>query len=278
MAEHRGSIRCRVGEAGVRVRTISTVGPGPMTELRNPVFCAIDTTDTNKATRLAARIGDTVGGIKLGLEFFTSQGRKGVEEVRKAGDSPLFLDLKFHDIPNTVAGAIRASVQLRPAIVNVHAAGGRAMMEAAARAATEAAEEFLVPRPLVLAVTVLTSMDDDDLAGTGVQRSVSDQVRALAELAQNSGMDGVVCSAHEARILRADRGSAFKLLCPGVRPHGAVADDQKRIMTPAEALNAGADYLVIGRPITAQADPESAARAIINDLPSRSVGPAEYDI
>lgn len=241
-----------------------------MTDLRNPVFCAIDTTDLNKATRLAARIGDTVGGIKLGLEFFTAQGRKGVEQVGKAGDAPLFLDLKFHDIPNTVAGAIRAATQLRPAIVNVHAAGGRVMMEAAARAATEAAEEFLVPRPLVLAVTVLTSMDDEDLAGTGVSRPVSDQVRALAELAQNSGMDGVVCSPHEASVLRADRGSAFKLLCPGVRPHGSAADDQKRIMTPTEALEAGADYLVIGRPITAHQDPEGAARSIVNDLPRRT--------
>ncbi|EKV28076.1 Orotidine 5'-phosphate decarboxylase [Caenispirillum salinarum AK4] len=238
-----------------------------MTPLRNPVFCALDTTDLNKATRMAARIGDTVGGIKLGLEFFTAQGRKGVEQVRKAGDAPLFLDLKFHDIPNTVAGAIRAATQLKPAIVNVHAAGGRVMMEAAARAATEAAEEFLVPRPLVLAVTVLTSMDDEDLAGTGVDRPVPDQVRALAELAQNSGMDGVVCSPHEASVLRADRGSAFKLLCPGVRPHGSAPDDQKRIMTPAEALEAGADYLVIGRPITAHQDPEGAAQSIIADLP-----------
>lgn len=137
-----------------------------------------------------------------------------------------------------------------------------------------------MPRPLVLAVTVLTSMDDDDLAGAGVNRSVSDQVRALAELAQNSGMDGVVCSAHEAAVLRADRGAAFKLLCPGVRPHGSAPDDQKRIMTPAEALEAGADYLVIGRPITAHQDPEGAAQSIINDLPkpSSSTGNTEYEI
>lgn len=238
-----------------------------MTALRNPVFCAIDTTDLNAATRLAARIGDTVGGIKLGLEFFTSQGRRGVEQVAKASEAPLFLDLKFHDIPNTVAGAIRAAVQLRPAIVNVHAAGGRTMMQAAARAASDAAAEFAVPRPMVLAVTVLTSMDDDDLAGTGVGRAVTDQVRALAALAKESGIDGVVCSPREATLLRADLGPDFKLLCPGVRPHWAGADDQKRIMTPAEAVAAGADYLVVGRPITAAADPIAAAEKIVSELP-----------
>lgn len=238
-----------------------------MLQLRNPVFCALDTTDLNTATRLAARLGDTVGGIKLGLEFFTAQGRKGVEEVRKAGGSPIFLDLKFHDIPNTVAGAVRAAARLRVSVVNVHAAGGRVMMQAAARAAVEAAEEHAVPRPLVLAVTVPTSMDDADLAETGVDSPVADQVRRLAELAQNSGMDGVVCSPHEAAVLRADRGPSFKLLCPGVRPHWAGADDQKRIMTPADAIDAGADYLVIGRPITAAPDPIGAAQNIIAELP-----------
>lgn len=241
-----------------------------MIQLRNPVFCAIDTTDLNKATRLAARIGDTVGGLKLGLEFFTSQGRRGVEQVAKASEAPLFLDLKFHDIPNTVAGAIRAAVSLKPAIVNVHAGGGRTMMQAAVKAASEAAAEFGVARPLVLAVTVLTSMDDGDLSETGVARPVSDQVRALASLARESGIDGVVCSPHEASVLRADLGTDFKLLCPGVRPHWAGADDQKRIMTPAEAMEAGADYLVVGRPITAAAEPIAAAEKIVSELPRRN--------
>lgn len=243
-----------------------------MIQLRNPVFCALDTTDLNQATRLAARIGDTVGGIKLGLEFFTSQGRRGVEQVAKASEAPLFLDLKFHDIPNTVAGAIRASVQLKPAIVNVHAAGGRVMMEAAARAATEAAAEFGVPRPMVLAVTVLTSMDAGDLGETGVSRTVADHVRGLAALAQAAGIDGVVCSPHEAAVLRADLGPDFKLLCPGVRPHWAAANDQKRIMTPAEAMAAGADFLVVGRPITGAADPIAAAEKIVSELPHRHGG------
>lgn len=245
-----------------------------MLSLRNPVFCALDTTDLTQATRLAARLGDTVGGLKLGLEFFTAQGRKGVEQVRKAGDCPIFLDLKFHDIPNTVAGAVRAAAQLRVSIVNVHAAGGRTMMRAAARAAAEAAEEFAVPRPMVLAVTVLTSMDDADLLETGVDRPVEDQVRAMAELVHECGLDGVVCSPHEASTLRADRGPSFKLLCPGVRPHWAGADDQKRIMTPADAIAAGADYLVVGRPITAAADPIGAAQNIISELPEPADGVA----
>lgn len=240
-----------------------------MLKLRNPVFCALDTTELNKATRLAARLGDTVGGIKLGLEFFVAQGRRGVEEVRKAGDCPIFLDLKFHDIPNTVAGAIRAAALLKVSVVNVHAAGGRVMMQAAARAAVEAAEENAVPRPMVLAVTVPTSMDDGDLLETGVETTVADQVRRLAELAQISGLDGVVCSPHEAAVLRADRGPSFKLLCPGVRPHWAGADDQKRIMTPTDAMAAGADYLVIGRPITAAPDPIGAAQNIIAELPEQ---------
>jgi len=236
-------------------------------KLRNPVFCALDTPEIGHATSWAAKLADTVGGIKLGLEFFNAQGPKGVNEVMRASAGlPLFLDLKFHDIPNTVAGAVNAVVPLKPFMINVHAAGGRAMMEAAAKAARDAAEKHIVDRPLVIGVTVLTSMDDADLNEAGVSGSAFDQVRRLAELAKISGLDGVVCSPHEASALRKDLGPNFKLVTPGVRPAWAAANDQKRVMTPSEAVNAGADVVVVGRPITAAPDPAAAAKRIVMEL------------
>ncbi|MCA0202354.1 MAG: orotidine-5'-phosphate decarboxylase [Proteobacteria bacterium] len=235
-------------------------------KLRNPIFCAIDTTEVSVATSLAAKVGDCVGGLKLGLEFFTANGIKGVQQVQKASGLPIFLDQKFHDIPNTVAGAVRAACQLGIAMLTIHTSGGRAMMEAAAKAATDAAHEFPKPRPVIIGVTVLTSMDDDDLAATGVNSPVGDQVRRLAELAKTSGLDGIVCSPLEAEMLRADLGPGFKLVTPGVRPLWAAANDQKRFMSPADALKAGADYLVIGRPITAAADPAAAATRIAAEI------------
>ena len=238
--------------------------------LRNPIFCAIDTDDVAAAKSLASRIAGAVGGIKLGLQFFTAHGPHGVAAVQKAASAPLFLDLKFHDIPNTVAGAVRAVVPLAPAIINVHAAGGRAMMAAAAAAATESAARHGVARPRVIAVTVLTSMDESDLAQTGVGASPLEQVRRLAALAQTAGLDGVVCSPQEAAVLRADLGPDFLLVTPGVRPSGTAANDQKRTMTPAEAIAAGASYLVIGRPITDAADPADAASRIAAELGARS--------
>jgi orotidine-5'-phosphate decarboxylase len=236
------------------------------TKLRNPIFCAIDTTEVSVATNLAAKVGDCVGGLKLGLEFFTANGIKGVQQVQKASGLPIFLDQKFHDIPNTVAGAVRAACQLGIAMLTIHTCGGRAMMEAAAKAATDAAHEFPKPRPMIIGVTVLTSMDDGDLSATGVTSPVSEQVRRLAELAKVSGLDGIVCSPLEAEMLRADLGPGFKLVTPGVRPLWAPANDQKRFMSPADALKAGADYLVIGRPITAAADPAAAATRIAAEI------------
>lgn len=234
----------------------------------NPLYVALDTADLHQATRLAAALADVAGGLKLGLEFFTAHGVKGVRHIGKAtGDLPIFLDLKFHDIPNTVAGAIRAACAARPAIVNVHATGGRAMMEAAAKAARDGAEEHVVPRPLVIAVTVLTSLDQDDLGEAGVTRSVSEQVVELAKLAKESGLDGVVCSAHEAAAIRAACGPRFKLIVPGVRPTWAATNDQKRVMTPAEAITEGADILVVGRPVTGAASPCDAAKQVLRELP-----------
>ncbi len=236
------------------------------TMLRNPIFCAVDTPDIGIATTWAAQIGDHVGGIKLGLEFISAHGPKGIQQVMKASDLPVFLDVKFHDIPNTVAGAVKAIAAARPFMIDVHASGGRAMMQAAAEAASQAAYDLVVPRPLVIGITVLTSLSDDDLVECGVGSAPDEQALRLAVLAKESGLDGVVCSPREAGRIRAECGPNFKLVTPGVRPNGSAANDQKRVMTPDQALEEGADYLVIGRPITAADDPAAAAQRIVTAL------------
>ena len=225
----------------------------------NPIICAIDTTDIPAAKKLVGDVRGSVGAVKLGLEFFVANGAAGVREV--AGDAPLFLDLKFHDIPNTVAGAVRATRSINAFMMTVHAAGGKAMLQAAKKAALE-----LPNKPMIIAVTVLTSLDQNDVASIGVSHSLSDQVKKLANLAQESGVDGVVCSPHEIEILRKECGEDFKLIVPGIRPMGSASGDQKRVMTPKEALDLGASYLVIGRPITESADPAAAATAIASSL------------
>lgn len=225
--------------------------------IRDPsrrIFCALDTTDLSRAAALARELAGKVGGIKLGLEFFGANGPDGVARVSEAG-LPIFLDLKFHDIPNTVAGAVRAVLPLKPAMLTVHASGGETMLRAAAGAAAEAGET----QPKILAVTVLTSLDDGDLEAVGQQSPATEQVRRLAALAQNSGLDGVICSPREVVALRAECEPDFCLVVPGIRPTGSGAGDQKRVMSPAEAVAAGADYLVIGRPITQADDPVLAA-------------------
>lgn len=227
----------------------------------NPIFCALDTTDEARAVALAQGLKGSVGGVKIGMEFFYACGPQGFRAVAEAG-LPVFLDLKLHDIPNTVAGGIRAVLPLRPAIVNVHAAGGLAMMRAAAEAAREAGDA----RPLVVGVTMLTSLDRSDLSQTGVAGTPADHVARLAHLAAEAGLDGVVCSAHEIERLRAELGPDFKLVVPGIRPALSDIGDQKRVMTPADALALGADILVIGRPITAAENPREAARAIAASL------------
>jgi orotidine-5'-phosphate decarboxylase len=224
-------------------------------------FVALDTTDLAHALDLANALSGHVGGMKVGKEFFTACGPDGVRAVTDCG-MPVFLDLKFHDIPNTVAGAIKASLALSPYMVNVHASGGETMM----RAATQSAEAAGEGRPLVLGVTVLTSMDESDLQEIGVESSIPDQVMRLASLAQFSGLDGVVCSAREVEDLREHLGKDFKLVVPGIRPQWASSDDQKRIVTPAAAIAIGADYLVIGRPITGASDPVEAADKIAAEI------------
>ena len=224
------------------------------------IFVALDTTDLNGALTLGRSLKGLIGGVKVGKEFFTALGPEGVRAVSELG-LPVFLDLKFHDIPATVAGAVKAALALKPFILNVHASGGAAMMRAAVDAAGNNAD-----RPLVLAVTVLTSMGDDDLAAAGIPNTAANQVLRLAKLAKDSGVDGVVCSALEAESLRAQLGDDFKLVVPGIRPEWAGANDQKRIVTPSDAVALGADYLVIGRPITGAEDPAEAAMRITDEL------------
>ncbi|MBT3401713.1 MAG: orotidine-5'-phosphate decarboxylase [Rhodospirillaceae bacterium] len=226
----------------------------------NPIFCALDTSDVDRAASLGFALKGAVGGLKIGKEFFTAHGPAGVRKIVPEG-MPFFLDLKFHDIPNTVAGAVRAACALGPTMLNVHAAGGRAMMTAARDAAAESAAH-----PWVLAVTVLTSLDAGDLADIGVRGAPEEQVLRLATLAQKAGLDGVVCSAQEISALRGECGSDFKLVVPGIRPQGSATGDQKRTMTPIEAVQRGADVLVIGRPITGAPDPAAAAQAIVAEL------------
>lgn len=228
-------------------------------KLHNPIICAIDTTDVAIARNLAQSVSNSVGAIKLGLEFFTANGAAGVAQV--AGDIPLFLDLKFHDIPNTVAGAIRATRNINAFMLTVHTQGGKAMMKAAVQATKD-----LPNKPLVVGVTVLTSLDESDLESIGVRNNIANQVSRLANLAQESGLDGVVCSPHEIEILRKQCGKDFKLIVPGIRPEGTAHGDQKRVMTPKEALTRGADYLVIGRPITEAENPELAVKNIAENL------------
>ena len=223
-----------------------------------PLFVAVDTQDTARAASLIAAVAPHAGGIKLGLEFFASHGPAGVRQVRPDA-VPLFLDLKFHDIPNTVAGAIKSALPLAPTFMTLHASGGRAMMRAAADAAAGSGCRLL-------AVTVLTSLDDSDLTSVGQQAPALDQVRRLALLAREAGMDGIVCAPHEVAAIRAETGPDFILMVPGIRPGWAEAGDQKRVMTPAEAVGAGASYIVVGRPITAAADPGAAAARIAEEL------------
>jgi orotidine-5'-phosphate decarboxylase len=230
------------------------------------IFCAIDTTNLDEARALAKKLSGVVGGIKLGLEFFVAQGPAGVRAVVGDMGMPFFLDLKLHDIPNTVARAVRAAVPLQPHFLTIHTSGGPAMMSAAAEAAAEAADRAGLARPRVLGVTVLTSLDGDDLDAVGQKGPPAEQVRRLAVLAQTSGLDGVVCSPAEVARLRDQCGPDFTLMVPGIRPAGSAVGDQKRVLTPREAVNFGADFLVIGRPITEAGDPAEAARRIVEEL------------
>ena len=221
-----------------------------------PVFVAIDTPDLHRALELPRSLRSVAGGVKLGLEFFCANGPAGVREITAVG-LPVFLDLKLHDIPNTVAKAVDALRPLEPAVLTVHAAGGRAMLEAAKAAAPEGTK--------VVAVTVLTSLDGEDLRATGVGGDPADQVRRLARLAREAGVDGIVCSGAEVKAARDSWPGGF-FVVPGVRPAGSDVGDQKRVVTPRSALDDGASILVIGRPITGAPDPAAALKAMAATL------------
>ncbi|WBY16000.1 orotidine-5'-phosphate decarboxylase [Erythrobacteraceae bacterium WH01K] len=220
--------------------------------MSNPVYLAVDLPRLEQAKALVEKVKAHIGGVKLGMEFFYAHGAHGVHEIAHCG-LPIFLDLKLHDIPNTVAGAMQAIHVLEPAIVTVHTSGGRAMLEDAKAAAAEGTK--------VVGVTMLTSMDQRDLDRTGVSGTPHDHVMRLAELAQSAGLDGIVCSGQEVASVHAQWKKGF-FVVPGLRPVGAAAGDQKRVVTPRKARDDGASVLVIGRPISRADDPARAAREI----------------
>ena len=228
-----------------------------MTTTPNPVYVALDTADVKTALALAGAVRPYVGGLKVGLEFVSANGPDGVRAVVALG-LPVFLDVKLHDIPTTVAGAVKALSALGVAIINVHASGGTAMMRAAREAAGSGVK--------IIAVTILTSLDDADMEIIGFSEGASMQALRLARLAQIAGLDGVVCGATDLAAIRAACGPDFTTIVPGSRPAGSDAQDQKRVMTPAAARAAGADILILGRPVTAAADPAAAARAVAAEL------------
>lgn len=224
--------------------------------MSNPVYVAIDTPNLDNAVLMANSVKNHVGGFKLGLEFFCANGHHGIHEIAKLG-LPIFLDLKLHDIPNTVAKAVQAINGLEPAILTVHASGGRAMMEDAKAAAGLHTK--------VVGVTVLTSLNDHDLDRVGINDDPHAQVKRLADLAQEAGLDGIVCSGHEVKAVRKTWKDGF-FVVPGLRMAGNKAGDQKRTVTPRQARDDGASILVIGRPITGAEVPDNAAREIVGTL------------
>jgi orotidine-5'-phosphate decarboxylase len=225
---------------------------------------ALDLPNEHDAMKLIDRLGNTCQWFKVGMELYYSTGNSIVQQLRDRGFS-VFLDLKLHDIPNTVAGAVRSATNAGASLLTVHASGGAAMMSAAAEAASTPGS------PRLLAVTVLTSMDASQLAGIGITASAADQVLRLARLAQHSGINGMVCSAEEVALLRNETGPNSLLVIPGIRPTGSAIEDQKRVATPAQAIAHGASMLVVGRPITRAADPAAAAQSILNEIAEQMI-------
>ena len=236
------------------------------------LYCALDARDRPAVKRLARLLAPAVDGLKLGLEYFCGHGPAGIAAGREVG-MPLFLDLKLHDIPNTVAGAVRSVVALEPHYLTLHTAGGVAMMRAAREAAEEEASRLDVAAPNLLGVTVLTSLDEPALVRQGITASARDQVLRLAGLAREAGLAGVVASPHEIAVLRTEHGPDFAIVVPGIRPAGGAGagkGDQARVATPADAARAGATVLVVGRPITRAPDPLAAARVIAEEIAAAS--------
>ncbi len=233
---------------------------------REKLIVALDVDNRNRAMELVNKLAGHVGFFKVGMELFYAAGPGIIGEITARG-ARVFLDLKLHDIPNTVSRAARVLVRYGASIINVHAAGGSAMMRAAREAAAEEAEKLGLPAPIVVAVTVLTSIDKDTFnRELGQPGSINDRVRAWSLLTRESGLDGVVCSPREIELVREACGSDFKIITPGIRPAGAELGDQRRVMTPAEAVRAGASHIVVGRPVTGAPDPAMAAEAIVAEI------------
>ena len=226
----------------------------------NPIIVAIDKNSETEAYELSKELRGHIGAVKLGLEYFNTYGPEGIIKIKNL-DIPIFLDLKIHDIPQTVKKTIDTLSSLRPAILNVHALGGKKMMEYALKAISQSS-----PETHLIAVTILTSLDNDDLSMMGVDISTKNLVSNLAKLTKESGLSGVVCSSEEIKIVRKSCGKNFKIIVPGIRPEGFSNNDQKRVMTPKEAIILGADHLVIGRPITESKDPKNTAIEIVNSI------------
>ena len=233
-----------------------------MTDPRERLIVALDVSSAAAARKIVAAVGDSAYTYKVGMQLYTAEGPAVVRDLISAGRR-VFLDLKYHDIPNTVGAAVREAAELGVSMLTVHASGGGPMLKAASQAAAASSHA-----PLVLAVTVLTSLDESELNKLGVHGSVVDQVLRLAALALSNGCGGVVASAHEAQALRADLGQEFTIVTPGVRPAGTGRDDQARVVTPAEAVAAGSTYIVVGRPITDAPDPAAEARSILAQIAS----------
>jgi orotidine-5'-phosphate decarboxylase len=231
-----------------------------MTDPRHRLIVALDVSSAAAARKIVAAVGDSAHIYKVGMQLYTAEGPAIVRELVRSGHR-VFLDLKYHDIPNTVGAAVREAAQLGASMLTVHASGGGPMLRAAAEAAAAQANP-----PLMLAVTVLTSLDDGELNTLGIRGSVVDQVLRLAALALSNGCRGIVASAHEATALRDDLGQDFAIVTPGVRPAGSGRDDQARVVTPSEAIAAGATHIVVGRPITEAADPAAETRAILGQI------------
>ena len=233
---------------------------------QNQLIVALDVEDLAAANELVTTLSDDVKWFKIGKQFFTSVGPNSVRLLQKAKKN-IFLDLKFHDIPNTAAGAVASGTKIGAHMINMHTSGGFEMMRAAAESAEKQASELGIPQPTLLGVTILTSVDEANFQRDfGTPRRLADQVAYLAELSQKAGLDGVVASPLEIGLIRKVCGDDFVIVTPGVRPAWADSNDQQRVMAPAEAIDAGADYIVVGRPITASDNPREAARRILQEI------------
>lgn len=228
--------------------------------VKDRLIIALDVSRASEAQKIVSEIGDTASTYKVGKQLFTAEGPQVVRDLVASGRK-VFLDLKFHDIPNTVAGAVKSASELGVSMLTVHASGGAKMLRAAAEAAANSSS-----KPLILAVTVLTSLTDEDLQELGLPVGVADQVLRLAGIARNAGIGGIVASAHEARSLRRNLGEGFAIVTPGVRPAGTDAEDQARVVTPSAALEAGATHIVVGRPITGDGNPKAVANRILEEI------------